>query len=235
MILSPILNSFDELVIEHLPLARHHALQYRGRGVELEELMQVANLALVKAAHGFDADRGAFAPYAAATIRGDIKKYFRDHAWSVRPPRRVQELQAAITAATDADAGHHDINELASDLDVEPEDVVEALSARGCFRSESTDRETGSSGLTIGETLASTDSDLELVEEWVTFCALSRELPQDERDLLRMRFIDDLTQQEIADRLGVSQMQVSRRLRKVLDTMRQQVSAYDHERPTEAA
>ncbi len=178
MTLSPILTSFDELVLEHLPLARHHALQYRGRGVELEELVQVANLALVKAAHGFDADRGAFAPYAAATIRGDIKKYFRDHAWSVRPPRRVQELQAAITAATDVDAGHHDIDELASDLDVDPEDVVEALSARGCFRSESTDREVGTSGLTIGETLACTDADLELVEEWVTFCRLSRRAHQ---------------------------------------------------------
>jgi RNA polymerase sigma-B factor len=147
----------------------------------------------------------------------------------------VQELQAAITAATDADAGHHDVEELASDLDVEPEDVVEALSARGCFRSESTDRQAGTSGLTIGETLASTDADLELVEEWVTFCSLSRELTQDERELLRMRFVDDLTQQEIADHLGVSQMQVSRRLRKVLDTMRRQASAYDHKVPTEAA
>ena len=121
----------EQLVHEHLPLARHHALQYRGRGVELEELVQVANLALVKAAHGFDADRGAFAPYAAATIRGDIKKFFRDHAWSVRPPRRVQELQAAITAATAAEAGRPDVGELAHALDVEPEDVVEALSARG--------------------------------------------------------------------------------------------------------
>ena len=235
MTLSPISTSFDELVLEHLPLARHHALQYRGRGVELEELVQVANLALVKAAHGFDAGRGAFAPYAAATIRGDIKKYFRDHAWSVRPPRRVQELQAAITAAADAVAGHHDVDELASDLNVEPADVVEALSARGCFQSESTDREAGSSGLTIGETLACTDADLELVDEWVTFCRLSRELSRDECELLRMRFVDDLTQQEIADRLGVSQMQVSRRLRKVLDTMRRQVNAYDHEVPPEAA
>ena len=134
----------------------------------------------------------------------------------------MQELQAAITAATDADAGHHDVDELASDLDVEPEDVIEALSARGCFRSESTDRQVGTSGLTIGETLAYTDADLELVDEWVTFCRLSRELTADERELLRMRFVEDLTQQEIADRLGVSQMQVSRRLRKVLDAMRRQ-------------
>jgi RNA polymerase sigma-B factor len=125
----------ESLVHEHLPMARHLALHFRGRGVELEELEQVANLALVKAAHGFDSERGAFAPYAAATIRGDIKKFFRDHAWSVRPPRRIQELQAAITAANDTDSASHDVDALANDLDVEPEDVVEALSARGCFRS----------------------------------------------------------------------------------------------------
>ena len=216
--------TLDSLVHEHLQLARHLALQFRGRGVELEELVQVANLALVKAAHGFDQERGAFAAYAAATIRGDIKKFFRDHAWSVRPPRRVQELQAAITAATDANVGHRDVSELASDLDVEPEDVVEALTARGCFRSESTDRQAGTTGLTIGETLVCTDDALELVDEWVTFCRLSRELTRDERELLRMRYVDDLTQQEIASRLGISQMQVSRRLRKVLDEMRRRAA-----------
>jgi RNA polymerase sigma-B factor len=220
----PPTSVLDSLVHEHLALARHIAVEFRGRGVELEELVQVANLALVKAAHGFDHKRGAFAPYATATVRGDIKKFFRDHAWSVRPPRRVQELQAAINAATGASEGPHDVNELASDLDVEPEDVVEALSAHGCFRSESTDRPHGASGMTIGETLACTDADLEKVDEWVTFCRLSRELSGDERELLRMRFVDDLTQQEIADRIGVSQMQVSRRLRKVLDGMRRRAT-----------
>jgi len=217
-------STLDSLVHEHLPMARHIALQFRGRGVELEDLVQVANLALVKAAHGFDRQRGEFAPYAAATIRGDIKKFFRDHAWSVRPPRRVQELQAAINAATDANAGRRDVSELASDLDVEPEDVVEALAARGCFTSESTDRQAGTTGLTIGETLVCTDDDLELVDEWVTFCRLSRELTRGERELLRMRYVDDLTQQEIAGRLGISQMQVSRRLRKVLDEMRRRAT-----------
>ena len=216
-------SALDSLVHEHMQLARHLALQFRGRGVELEELVQVANLALVKAAHGFDRQRGEFAPYAAATIRGDIKKFFRDHAWSVRPPRRVQELQAAITAATD-NAGRRDVSELASELDVAPEDVVEALAARGCFTSESTDRQAGTTGLTIGETLVCTDDDLELVDEWVTFCRLSRELTRDERELLRMRYVDDLTQQEIASRLGISQMQVSRRLRKVLDEMRRRAT-----------
>ena len=232
---SQLTSALNSLVHEHLPLARHLAMRFRGRGVETEELVQVANLALVKAAHGFDQERGAFAPYAAATIRGDIKKYFRDHAWSVRPPRRVQELQAAITAATDANAGQHDVTELANDLDVDPKDVVEALSARGCFRSESTDRQAHTSGLTIGETLMCTDADLELVDEWVTFCRLSRELTGEDRELLGMRFVDDLTQQEIAERLGVSQMQVSRRLRKVLDAMRRQASSHDHQEPPEAA
>jgi RNA polymerase sigma-B factor len=224
----------ESLVHEHLPMARHLALHYSGRGVELEELEQVANLALVKAAHGFDPDRGAFAPYAAATIRGDIKKFFRDHAWSVRPPRRIQELQAAITSATGTDSAAQDVDDLANELDVEPEDVVEALSARGCFRSESTDRPVGDSGLTIGDTLPCTDTDLELVDEWVTFCRLCRELSADERDLLRMRFVEDLTQQQIADRLGISQMQVSRRLRAVLDGMRES-AADEHELPTRAA
>jgi RNA polymerase sigma-B factor len=202
--------------------------------VELEELEQVANLALVKAAHGFDAGRGAFAPYAAATIRGDIKKFFRDHAWSVRPPRRIQELQAAITAATDATSNPQDVDALADDLDVEPEDVAEALSARGCFQSESTDRLVGDSGLTIGDTLPCTDTDLELVDEWVTFCRLCGELSPDERALLRMRFVEDLTQQQIADRLGISQMQVSRRLRAVLEGMRKSAGA-EHDLPTKAA
>ncbi len=227
-------STMESLVHEHLPMARHLALHFRGRGVELEELEQVANLALVKAAHGFDSGRGAFAPYAAATIRGDIKKFFRDHAWSVRPPRRIQELQAAIAAATDGEAAPQNIDGLASDLDVEPADVVEALSARGCFRSESTDRQVGESGLTIGETLPCTDDDLELVDEWVTFCRLCRDLSADQRELLKMRFVDDLTQQEIADRLGISQMQVSRRLRSVLDGMRRS-AADEHDLPTKAA
>jgi len=227
-------STMESLVHEHLPMARHLALRFRGRGVELEELEQVASLALVKAAHGFDSSRGAFAPYAAATIRGDIKKFFRDHAWSVRPPRRIQELQAAITAATDATSAPHDVDDLADDLDVEPEDVVEALSARGCFQSESTDRAVGDSGLTIGDTLPCIDTDLELVDEWVTFCRMCRELSPDERELLRMRYVEDLTQQQIADRLGISQMQVSRRLRAVLDGMRRSATA-EHDLPTRAA
>lgn len=221
----PLLTSkLDSLVQEHLSLARRIALQFRERGVEIEDLVQVANLGLVKAAHGFNQERGAFAPYATATIRGDIKKFFRDHAWSVRPPRRVQELQAAIAEATHTAVDHYDVGTLAHELDVEPEAIVEALSARGCFRSESTDRQVGASGLTIGETLVSPDSDLEHVDEWLTFCQLSRELSRDDRELLRMRFVDDLTQQEIASRLGVSQMQVSRRLTKVLDRMRRRAT-----------
>jgi RNA polymerase sigma-B factor len=218
-------DTIESLICDHLSLARHHARQFSGRGVELEELEQVASLALVKAARGFDASRGAFAPYAAATIRGDIKKYFRDHAWSVRPPRRVQELQAAITAVSDSTPGARDVEALADELDVEPADVTEALTARGCFQSESTDREVGASGLTIGETISCRDDELDQVDEWVTFCRLSRTLSRDDRALLRMRFVDDRTQQEIADRLGISQMQVSRRLRRVLDDLRDRAGA----------
>lgn len=121
----------DSLVAEHLGLARHLAMRYTGRGVEVEDLVQVANLALVKAARGYDATQGACAPDAAATIRGDIKRYFRDQAWMIRPPRRVQELQASLTSVRDAAPESLGVDDLAEALDVDAEEVTEALAARG--------------------------------------------------------------------------------------------------------
>ena len=94
------LRTEDELVLEHLGLARRLAARYASRGVELDDLVQVANLALIKAARGFKPERGAFPPFATATILGEIKKHFRDSSWTVRPPRRIQELQAQIVSAT---------------------------------------------------------------------------------------------------------------------------------------
>ena len=215
----------DSLVAEHLGLARHLALRYTGRGVETDDLVQVANLALVKAARGYDAAQGAFAPYAAATIRGDIKKYFRDQAWMVRPPRRVQELQASITSVRDEAPASLDDDDLAEALDVDAEEVTEALAARGCFSAESTDRPIGSSGRTLGEMVPVSDPRFDQVDEWVTFCRLCGELSSDERELLYMRFVQDRTQQQIADRLDISQMQVSRRLRRLFDSLRARADA----------
>ncbi|TXL60939.1 sigma-70 family RNA polymerase sigma factor [Aeromicrobium terrae] len=216
----PTTQDADDLVVEHLDLARRLALRYARRGVETDDLVQVANLALVKAARNYDAGTGDFAPYAAATIRGHLKRHFRDHAWMVRPPRRVQELQAAITAEA-AQPGQADVGELAESFDVAPEAVTEALAARGCFACESLDRPVGADGPSLGERLGDGDPGYDAIDESVTLRGLLEDCSCDEKDLLHMRFVEECTQQEIADRLGISQMQVSRRLRRLLDTMRE--------------
>lgn len=218
----------DALVCDHLPLARDLAFRFRGRGVELEDLEQVASLALVKAARGYDAVRGPFPPYAAATVRGELKKYFRDHAWSIRPPRRLQDLQAAIAAALDDQPDGVAVADLARSLSVEPELVLEAIIARGCFAIDSTDRVvSGQGAVTLGETLRVADVGFELIDDWITFCRLFRALSPDERELLRLRFVDDLAQQEIAAHLGISQMHVSRRLSRLLHELRERAAGAD--------
>lgn len=203
------------LVLDHLSLATRLARRFRGRGVDLDDLEQVARLGLVKAAAGFDADRGAFAAFATATISGELKKHFRDRAWVVRPPRRLQDLQARISAEQATDVSSGDVASLASRLGVDEHEVTEAAAARGCFTPDSLD-----SALDVGQERGALDERLELVDEWVTFCHLCEDLGHDDRELLQWRFVDDLTQQQIADRLGISQMQVSRRLSSLLQRLR---------------
>ena len=216
----PAESDADFLVRAHIGLARHLAHRYSGRGVEDDDLVQVASLALVKAAKTYESGRGEFAPFAGATVRGELKKYFRDVAWSVRPPRRIQELQAAIGAVGGYD--EPDTDGLARRLDADRADVREALAARGCFHADSLERPVSSSGTTLGEAMAGdVGAGLEHVDEWVTFCHVSKDLDEASRQLLVMRYVEDLTQQQIADRIGVSQMQVSRRLRAVLATLRE--------------
>lgn len=201
------------LVEGHLALAHRIARTYGGRGVEDDDLEQVARLALVKAAARFDASVGAFAPYAASTIRGEIKRYFRDHAWSVRPPRRLQELQARI--AHETAAGVRDPRVIAARLDVPVDEVQEALAASSCFTSDRIDDALASTGRA--------DDGFEQVDTWLTVRSLRSTLTPDERRLLAWRFVDELPQREIAARIGISQMQVSRRLSALLDRLRSQV------------
>ncbi len=208
-----------QLVESHLGLADHLARRYRGRGVDRDDLDQVARLALVKAARSYRPERGAFAPYASATVQGELKKHFRDHAWSVRPPRRLQDLQAAITAADD-EHGVLDDAALAEHLGVPSADVREARAASGCYSADSLDRPFAGSELTLGDTLPHDEGGYEHAEEWASVRTVCRELSADDRDLIGMRFFQDRTQQDIADELGISQMQVSRRLRSVLERIR---------------
>lgn len=214
----------DEVVRRHLGLARQLASRYSGRGIDREDLIQVANYALVKAIRGFHHDRGEFVPFASVTILGELKKYFRDHGWGVRPPRRIQQLQADIAKASErrlqADAHAPNATEIADELGADVADITEAMAAKGCFSPTSLDQPAGASRQPLGEMLRMQETAYEFIDDWVTVGPLCRALPDDERELIRLRFVEDKTQQEIADLIGISQMQVSRRLAKVLDGLR---------------
>lgn len=207
----------NEVVRRHLRLASALARRYRGRGLDDEDLFQVASLALVAAARRYDETRGDFASFATATVLGELKKHFRDLGWTVRPPRRIQTLQATI-AAVDARAwdetGTRRAAELAGRLGQPLADVLEALQARGCFHPDSLDATEGEPAL------GGVDDRFEQVDEWVSVTRLCRELDDDDRALLRMRFFEDLSQREIARRLDRNPMWVSRRLAALLDRLR---------------
>lgn len=204
----------EDLVLDHLGLASALARRFSGRGVDMDDLEQVARLALVKAARRYDPAQGPFPPFATATIQGELKRHFRDRAWMVRPPRRLQEIQALIAAEQLPEITGANVVELAERLGVEPQELKDAAAARGCFHPDSVDDLRGR------RELSRNDDNLDLVVEWTAVSGPLRDLDRPARQLLQWRFVDGLTQQVIADRLGISQMQVSRRLSKVLDTLR---------------
>jgi len=204
----------EELVLDHLGLATALARRFSGRGVDMDDLEQVARLALVKAARRYDSGQGPFPPFATATIQGELKRHFRDRAWMVRPPRRLQEIQAMIVAEQLPEVTGANVDELAERLGVDPQELKDAAAARGCFHADPMDE------LRTRREFAQTDDNLDMVVEWTSVSRPLRELDKPARQLLHWRFVDGLTQQVIADRLGISQMQVSRRISKVLDTLR---------------
>jgi RNA polymerase sigma-B factor len=215
----------DEIVRRHLGLVKRLVGRYVGRGADREDLIQVASFALVKAIRGFDHSKGEFVPFATVTILGEIKKHFRDACWGVRPPRRIQQLQAGIAKATEhclqAEARTPGDADLAHDLGADVGEIREALSARSCFSPASLDQPTHADGRPLGENLSVEESAFDFIENWVTIGPLCEQLDDEERELLRLRFVEDKTQQEIATLIGVSQMQVSRRLAALLQTLRE--------------
>ncbi|MEJ7634798.1 sigma-70 family RNA polymerase sigma factor [Aeromicrobium sp.] len=221
----------DEIVRRHLGLAHHLAGRYSGRGADRDDLIQVACFALVKAIRGFNHDRGEFVPFATVTILGEIKKYFRDYCWGVRPPRRIQQMQADISSATErclqADSHQPAVDTIAREIDASADEIREAMAARSCFSPTSLDQPVRDSGRPLGETIAVDGSDYEFIDDWVTVGPLCRDLDDDERELLRLRFVEDKTQQEIAEIVGVSQMQISRRLSKLLARLRSSAAMAD--------
>lgn len=217
----------DELITLHLPVAASIAGRYRNRGVPEEDLEQVASVALVLAARRFDPHAGHdFMSFCVPTVRGEVRRHFRDHGWWVRPPRRVQELQQRMNGpeATrpDPDTGRPPTPaQLARALAVPVEDVLEAQGANGCFSPTSLDQPTGESATgPLLDLLGGLDPAGDAAEARAVLGPVVRVLPQADRELIGLRFFDGLTQREIAARLGVSQMQVSRRLARLLAELR---------------
>jgi len=220
----------DEVVLLNAPVARSIASRYRSKGVDADDLEQVAYLGLVKAANGYRLDAStAFLAYAVPTIRGELKRYFRDCAWTVRPPRRVQEMQGSIAAAEPEltqKLGHLPTDEeTAKALGTATEEVAEAASVRGCFSTLSLDAPAAAdNGARLMDTVADAEDGYELVENVHTLTPAVSELPDRDRRILELRFCNGFTQEEIGNELGVSQMQVSRLLRGILERLRTELS-----------
>ena len=231
-----------EMLIERfLPLARQLARRYQRPEEPFDDLYQVACLGLVKAIDRFDLEREvAFSSYAVPTILGEIKRYFRDRTWSVRVPRDLQELALKVDrAVSNLSVDLHrqpTVAEIAERLGAEEEDVLEGLEASGAYRATSLDAPRGTDddggGDTLADTLGTEEQGFALAEDRATIAHLTRTLTTREREVLRLRFDEDLTQGEIGERIGVSQMQVSRIIRQALGRLRSY--ATPHARDTRA-
>ena len=218
-----------ELLVERfLPLARQLARRYQRPEEPFDDLFQVACLGLVKAIDRFDLTREvAFSSYAVPTILGEIKRYFRDRTWSVRVPRDLQELALRVDRkvselSTDL-RRQPTVSEIAEAVGIEEEDVLEALEASGAYRATSLSTPRGNddeAGETLGDTVGTSEEGFGLAESRATLEQLMRAVTPREREVLRLRFEEDLTQAEIGQIVGLSQMHVSRVLRAAVDKLR---------------
>jgi RNA polymerase sigma-B factor len=220
----------DEAIELNLSVAHSIATRFRGRGVESEDLDQVAYLGLVKAARSYDPNTDTpFLAYAVPTIRGEVKRYFRDCSWTVRIPRRLQELQGSIASVRPQlvqDLQRDPtIEELAAEIGAEVNEVEAALAADGCFSVLSLDRPVDDdSSANLADTIADSDeSAFERTEAVAVLEPVLSELAPRERRILELRFIEGHTQADIGAEIGVSQMQVSRLLRGILDRLRDRI------------
>jgi RNA polymerase sigma-B factor len=221
----------DDLVAAHLGLAEYLARRFANRGEPLDDLVQVASLGLIKAVDRFDPERGVeFSTYATHTIVGELKRHFRDKGWAIRAPRRMQELYlqlGKVVGTLSQELGHSPtIAELAAEVEVSEEEVLEALEAGQAYRSASLDAPVGNEeGETLGAHLGEEDVSLADVESRATLSPLLAQLPPRERLILHLRFFEGLTQSEIATRLNISQMHVSRLLARSVSELRNAAEA----------
>jgi RNA polymerase sigma-B factor len=226
------------MIEEYMPLARSLARRYERSSEPLEDLVQVAALGLVKAVDRFDPERGvAFASFAVPTILGELRRYFRDCCWDVHVPRGTQEnvlaLEAAQRRLTHDRSRAPSVHELAEYLELDVERVLDALQAAQAYGTISLDAPRSSaSGEDAGsyaESLGDIDERYELVDGAASIAGALKHIPARERVVLALRFGEDLTQSEIAERIGVSQMHVSRLLRRAVEQLRILVRAEDED------
>ncbi len=222
----------NELVESFAPLAEFFAKRYKDRGVESQDLRQVAQLALVKAVDRFDADFGVqFSTFAGRTIDGELKKYFRDKSWAVRVPRSLQERSALIRQVREALSKEQGrpptIDEISEASGLSVDEVIEGLDAQSAYRANSLD--VGSSddeeGASIASKLGESDPEFHRSELQMAVQAMLKELPDRDRKIIELRFFENLSQSEIADEIGISQMHVSRLLRRSFEELRTKLRA----------
>lgn len=219
----------NRLIEEHLDLAEHAVRRYRGRSVAEDDLRQVARLGVVHAVERFDPGRGfAFSTFASRTIEGEVKRYFRDRTWSVRPPRRSQELYLRVRRGQE-DLTHElgrspRVPELADHLGLDTDDVLEGLEAATAYRSTSIDHpghdEDDDGAVATDRSLSTDEGGYEQAELAVWLERATAHLDERERAILEMRFVRGMTQPEIAAEVGVSQSYLSRLLRRTLADLR---------------
>ncbi|BCJ49450.1 hypothetical protein Asp14428_09250 [Actinoplanes sp. NBRC 14428] len=221
----------DEAIRAWLPLAQHLARRYSGRGEPDDDLLQTATVGLIKAIDRFDPERGVeFAGFAIPTVLGEIRRHFRDRTWSVRVPRRLQELRLSITEAgnvlTQSLGRSPTVADIAAHLSVTEEEVLEGLEGARAYSATSLSTPVTEDGATsLGDLLGADDHDLELAELRIALGPAMATLDERERTILSLRFFGNLTQSETAGRIGVSQMHISRLITRALGKLRAQLTA----------
>jgi RNA polymerase sigma-B factor len=218
-------NAREQILIDLMPLVRALASRYAGRGEPLEDLVQVGALGLIKAVDRFDVDRGVeFTSYAIPTIVGEIRRHFRDKAWAMHVPRRLKELSVRLSRVLDEltnELGRSPtIAELAEATNVEEEDVIDALDSAHAYSTRSLQAPFEEEGDSLSDRLGVDDPGFGEVEDSSLVDAGLDALDERERRIVELRFFREMTQSQIAAELGISQMHVSRLLRRALSTMR---------------
>lgn len=224
----------EQLIIGYLPVAEHIAHRYAGRGEPRDDLVQVATVGLIKAVDRFDPERGSdFFSFAIPTITGELRRYFRDHGWSTGVPRRLKDLHVAIRGTLgelSQQLGRAPRpSEIADRLGLPISEVIEGLHAGDAYRSASLDEVLGSGNTTatLGELIGGVDAELNLIDDRALLGSLLAELTPRQRTILELRFFRHLTQTQIAEHVGVSQMHVSRLLRQTLAFLHQRMASLD--------